>query len=138
MADDDKPLDPEIEAYVFALLSGGLYAPASVSDEPEVIISAWEIMAVNGAWGKTHHVVGLADGVGRVSSPIEAFDPAAKTVTTRSNRIYHLDDAPAHMSEIRDIEYVRAAWLRRNNVTGDDYADASSAYRKAIMEREHG
>ncbi|WP_341326832.1 hypothetical protein [Methylotuvimicrobium sp. KM2] len=61
----------------------------------------------------THHVVGLnrATGRGRVSTAIEAFDPATMTLSTRSGRHYHLVGQPGlHVF----AEYVWQYWRALN------------------------
>jgi hypothetical protein len=100
---------------VGVLVTGGLHTIAPVSQEPATAIHDWQLVLVVGSNGRrTRHLIGNANCEGRVSSPIVAIDPAARTARTQSGRLYHL------MGESGfdwDAGYVFHAWLRSTQTT---------------------
>jgi len=74
-----------------ARLPNGIHTIEPVAAEPETRISKWGLYLVTNARGvRTRHLVGSANGEGRVSSPIKTIDIAERTVTSRSGRKYRL------------------------------------------------
>lgn len=136
MRDDDKPIDPELEAYVLMLLSG----VRSVADEPECEISFWRIISVNvpAIGERTHHVNGTEFGMegGRISSPIVRFEPELRSVFTRSGRQYILKGGPANDMRVRDRESACDTWMRRNGLAYDDFEDVTPAYADRLKEHK--
>lgn len=135
MKDDNSgDLGPSVEDYLAYLLTG--IPPVSL--EPSVDVEGWEIMEVEGSWGKSHHVVGIFgegnfDRFGRVSSPIQHFDPATRQVTTRSGRVYLLrPETLRDDGERREHERIREAWLRRNGLAASAFTDVTGAYRSKL------
>lgn len=98
-----------LEAFA-ALVSGGIHRIQPVAREPETGISQWAMVLVTDAHGhKTRHLVGSANGEGRVTSPIKAIDTARRTATSESGRLYRLLGDSGSDSDAR---YVFANWLR--------------------------
>lgn len=96
------------------------YNPSPVHVEPDSVLRSWRVyeLQLPGLPAATRHFVGynLITGDGRVSSPIQSWDPVTRTGVTRSGRRYHLDDADPGFN--LDAEAVFSAWLRVNR-TGD-------------------
>lgn len=59
----------------------------SVDEEPEVTLTRWGIMMENHGG---YRLVGLRNGIGRVTSPIVEFDEHSRMARTASGRRYHL------------------------------------------------
>jgi len=98
-----------LEAFA-ALVSGGIHRIQPVAKEPETAISQWAMVLVTDAHGhKTRHLVGSANGEGRVTSPIKAIDTSTRTATSESGRLYRLLGDSGSDSDAR---YVFANWLR--------------------------
>ena len=74
-----------------------------VSDEPEVTVFAWGIILERGHY----RLVGFRvdDQRGRVTSPLVEVDMAARTVVTRSGRVYRLrgDPDPVHAARLAQV-----------------------------------
>ncbi|MEO8119743.1 MAG: hypothetical protein ABI606_10525, partial [Rhodoferax sp.] len=66
-----------------------------------------------------HHLVGRADGEGRVSSKVMQVDAAQRRVTTRSGRVYLLAGEPGLDS---DAQYVWNRWLHLNQAVAGGVA----------------
>lgn len=82
---------------------------APVSREPVTVMSVWRLVQVNWKSGeRTRHLVGHANGEGRVCSDIHQFDLEAMTAITRSRRKYRLVGEPGRD---RDASYVFRVWL---------------------------
>lgn len=127
--DDSGDLGPSVEEYVRALMDGGVFRPPSVDDEPVIEVRTWEVMEVTGTWGTSHHIVGVWDDCGRVSSPVEQFSPEQRQIKTRSGRIYVLGDSnEGRFDEIKDRDHVRDVWLRMNGIPKDTPTDVTEAY----------
>jgi hypothetical protein len=108
---DDAPIlyamDPDL---LRALVSGGIWRTAPVSQSPQIVLESWTIRQLaNG----DRHFVGwnCTDHEGRASSKIVTFDPTSLRGVTRSGRVYELRGRPGHD---RDAEHVWASWLRIN------------------------
>lgn len=84
---------------------------APVSREPVTVMSVWTLVQVNWDSGeRSRHLVGRANGEGRVCSDIHQFDLKAMTAITRSGRQYRLVGDPGRN---RDAFYVFEVWLKR-------------------------
>ncbi len=81
-------------------------------EEPEVTLVRWQVMEIEAG---TRHFVGynLRLREGRVSSPIQTFDPKRLTGMTRSGRIYKLIGEP---DVDPDAECTWYGWMRVNGV----------------------
>lgn len=98
-----------------------LWKIASVSDDPQVTLSDWQIRELpNGH----RHFAGVdpSDGSGRVSSFIVEFDAEKMCGRTNSGRVYVLRGKPGWSD---NAEYVWTAWARVNNAT--TYTDVSDS-----------
>lgn len=90
-----------------------VFKPESVSEQPIIKMSHWSIRKVcdEDAF-VTKHLVGLVNGFGRVSSPIEEVMENGD-VKTSSGRIYKLiGPVGRHM----DSEWMWSVWLEANQV----------------------
>jgi len=109
---DEKPMT--LNAFV-ALVTGGIHTIEPVTAEPETRISRWGLYLVTNARGvRTRHLVGRANGEGRVSSPIKTIDIAERTATSHSGRLYRLVGNSGFDS---DGCYVFNNWLRATQTT---------------------
>jgi hypothetical protein len=137
--DDKLEIDPDQIALIEALLAApdGLHQPAGVDIEPVIETDGWRIYAVPFQGNTEHHVSGFdrINVEGRMSSPIQAFDPKARTVTTRSGRLYKLTErTDVGISEMGDIDYVLGAWLSLHGVKKDAIQDVTDEYLSKINE----
>ena len=66
----------------------------------------------------THHLVGFIseEGAGRTTSAIHYFDKEKMLVTTRSGRVYKLQDKPGNSS---DADYIWNFWKSHNNAKNE-------------------
>jgi len=89
-----------------------IWAVAPVSETPELILSAWQIVETDKG---ERHFVGYneTDREGRTSSAIEQFDPATLRGITRSGRIYQLTGRPGIDD---DALYVWRRWCSVNGI----------------------
>lgn len=74
-----------------------IFLPPTVATHPNERLESWAVFEVTlpGLSGPTLHVVGhVDDGTGRVSSPLVNIDEAARSVVTRSSRVYRLVGRP--------------------------------------------
>ena len=109
----DQPGQPQpsmtLEAFA-ALVSGGIHRIQPVATEPETGMSQWTMYLVTDVHGdKTRHLVGSANGEGRVTSPIKAIDTGRRTATSESGRLYRLLGDSGSDSDAR---YVFDNWLQ--------------------------
>lgn len=92
-------------------ITGGVWAIASVSDEPEVVLSDWHIFEVQlpSNSTRTRHFAGCTGRhrSGQVSSAIQEFDPKALRGVTASGRVYQLT---RHRGFTLDGEYTWNRW----------------------------
>ena len=104
-----------------------IWRPAPVSEEPELVMTNWQVFRVNGDFdgmGETDHLVGrVSYSGGRVTSPIQSFDREAMKIVTRSGRVYHLK-GPSGFSS--DGDYVRQVWLNHAGLT--DFVDITHEF----------
>lgn len=64
------------------------------------------------------HLVGLADGEGRVSTPIKKYDSNSQIAITSSGRRYKIGDEGMHM----DAEHVWTTYAHVNKITNFSWA----------------
>lgn len=102
------------------------YKPDPVEDEPSIELGSWRAFAVGQP--ATNHFIGinLADGHGRVCSPIESWDPVSRVGITRSGRRYHLADARSNQHEGADLTF--DAWLQANGIERSTVLEISDDY----------
>jgi hypothetical protein len=97
----------------------GLWQPASITEEPEVVLANWCIFELeNGDRHFCGYNVLLREG--RVSSRIEEFDQQRMLRQTRSGRVYTLQGPPGRDA---DATYV---WYRWCAINGLDPASAKN------------
>lgn len=103
-----------------------IYTPAGVDVNPEESIYQWEVYEVSYADGKTtRHLVGACNGDGRVSSSVQKYNKEARTVTTRSGRVYTLQGESGFYP---NAHYVWLRWKDINNVISEK--DVSHEYEE--------
>lgn len=111
-----------------------LFLPPTVTERPDERLRSWAAFEVfvPGLGERTRHVAGdVADGSGRVSSPLVAIDDANRSVVTRSGRVYRLIGRPGlglegeyvwknwlAGTEARDVQDVTAEFTRRFDSPG--------------------
>jgi hypothetical protein len=103
-----------------------IYAVNPPGDSPETII-CWSVREVlcERSKERTRHVMGYMpmQREGRASSAIQAFDRDRMRITTRSGRIYQLEEPPGAS---RDAEYVWHQWKAVNKAA--DERDVTDQY----------
>jgi hypothetical protein len=89
--------------------SSNIHPIVPVRLQPTTQMTHWQIHQVTRRDGAVEqHLVGRADGEGRVSSTVLNVDAAQRRVTTRSGRVYWLAGDPGTDS---DAQYVWNWWL---------------------------
>ncbi|MGH8051124.1 MAG: hypothetical protein ACREPB_10740, partial [Arenimonas sp.] len=65
----------------------------SVDLQPNVLLTRWRVLRLTAEQTSIDLVLGwsVSDGHARMSTPIQSHDAGARTVTTRSGRLYILD-----------------------------------------------
>jgi hypothetical protein len=92
------------------VVTGGLWATAHVSQQPELTLQAWSVRQL--ADGERHFVGWCRENhEGRVSSAVVEFDPSTTRGRTKTGRVYELSGRPGFDG---DAEYVWQNWLRIN------------------------
>jgi hypothetical protein len=92
------------------LVAGGVWATASVTDQPSLTLAAWSVRRVSN--GNTHFVGWCHENCeGRVSSAIVEFDAQTRRGRTKTGRVYQLAGTPGNDG---DAEYVWQRWLLIN------------------------
>lgn len=107
MTADPEDLHALLERAYREAVENSIWKPASVDEEPEVVLRNWAIIQVG---VENRHVVGDTGWEGRISSRIVSLDPAIRMALTRSGRVYVLRGPPG---ETPDSRWVRSEWLRR-------------------------
>lgn len=114
---------------IFGIIQGGIWKPASITEEPETILTKWQVYKVenpNGS-GWDIHFHGWTGWEGRVCSAVQEFDKETMRGRTRSGRIYELKGSPGLNG---DAEYTWHRWLniygnpKTENIT-EEYYDLS-------------
>lgn len=101
-----------------------IWKTIAVTEQPEIMLSGWQIREVTDADGATtRHFVGYCEhnNEGRASSEIKEFDSKNLTGRTRSGRVYQLAAGKHYLTldQVKDIEYVWGAWKRINRIVED-------------------
>lgn len=105
----------------------------SIDDEPCTRLVEWRVFhcQVPGLDGATTHLVGYCprNREGRVSSPIDTFDPTRRLVETQSGRVYELVGRPGSCP---DADHTWGCWRRINDATV--VADVTSQHFAQIQQ----
>lgn len=100
-------------------ISGGVWAIESIEQTPELMLDSWQCFELQlpGLPGRTRYLAGsnVRHWHGQVSSAIVAIDPATRRCTTKSGRVYELDERNGLTG---DGDYTWHQWLRINQATG--------------------
>jgi hypothetical protein len=86
-----------------------------ITVEPHSKLENWRVILVKGNFDDKEdstHFVGTVRLYGRVSSPIQSFDPKTRRGVSRSGRIYELIGKSGYLED--NAEYVLDNWLRVN------------------------
>lgn len=113
-------LTPELLTTIEAI---SIWKPASVTQEPETQLTSWRVFEVTNESGRATHFIGYAGYEGRVSSPVQTYDPETKRGITRSDRVYELVGASGNNS---DALYVWGRWLSLNH--NPEHNDVTEKY----------
>ena len=89
------------------IMGGTVHAIESVQAQPCSLMTQWRLFQVQVKGRRSRHLVGRADGEGRVCSPIVVMDLAALRVTTQSTRLYQLQGPPGRDG---DADWVFDCW----------------------------
>jgi hypothetical protein len=98
-----------------------IWSARPVTEQPHVTLVRWKVYETE---RNERHFVGycLEEGIGRVSSAIQSFDPKTGRGVTLSGRVYQLKGSPGFDG---DAEYVWNLWSIVNQVqTCQDVTDA--------------
>ena len=113
-----KPESPKVPksasmsvADLLQFATGGIHAIAPVSVQPRTEMWRWRLYQVKAHGVRSRHLVGLADGEGRVCSAIAQWDLKNLCATTASGRVYLLVGPPGWNA---DADYVFAGWRSVN------------------------
>lgn len=112
------------------IVRSSIWRPASVTQEPETVLTSWRVMEVEletGSEEYTTHFVGWASYEGRVCSPVKNYDPSTRRGVTSSGRVYELRGGAGMNS---DAMYVWSRWLSING--NPNYRDVSEVYDVGI------
>ena len=90
-----------------------LWIPLTSAEQPEVTLTNWRVfeVLVPEIGRPTFHFVGYCgpEHAGRVSSPVEEFDPVNRCGVSSTGRVYCLAGTPGLNG---DAEYLWLKWLR--------------------------
>lgn len=96
------------------LAISSIHQIAPVATEPCTAMTRWRLMETTSLDGeRSRHLVGQANGEGRVSTDIVKLDVPALRATTKSGRIYELQGPSGYDF---DADYVFAFWMRVNSI----------------------
>ena len=94
---------------------GYIHRIVPVDIQPVTVMTCWRLVQVGCVRSKrTRHLIGRADGEGRVTSAIVNFNLHTLQATTKSGRLYVLE-GPAGRD--LDADYVFDLWLRGQGIT---------------------
>jgi hypothetical protein len=86
-----------------------------VSSQPVSVMTDWRIFQLRGPTNlRSRHLVGRADGEGRVCSALARLDLTTLTAVSGSGRFYRLEGSPG---QDPDATYVWEQWTRLNRTT---------------------
>ena len=98
-------------ADILQFATGGIHAISPVSIQPWTEMWRWRLYQVKAHGIRSRHLVGLADGEGRVCSGIVQWDLRSLCATTSSGRVYQLVGPPDWNA---DADYVFGRWKAVN------------------------
>jgi hypothetical protein len=108
-----------------------IHIPAPVSDEPVAELSPWRVIEVRvKGTTVTRHFMGFNHVTmsGRVSSPIEEWDPIKHEGVTASGRVYKLKNQPKTGMEIMNMFHIWDKWMEINGIEEGEWADVTQEY----------
>lgn len=114
-------IDMKIKASLI-FIPGYVHQIASVQIQPKTSLSHWQLIKVRDQGGKfSRHLMGRANGEGRVSTDIVSNDVAQLQATTGSGRVYVLE----RPGRDDDAVWVFSHWLKANQ--SSQHADQTRA-----------
>lgn len=103
----------------------------SVEDQPTVTLIRWRVLRLKVKKMSIDLVLGwcLEDGHARMSAPIRQHDAKARTLTTKSGRVYVLEGASDYDDDAQHIleEHFGRAANKAINVSSEYFNDSSIA-----------
>ncbi len=106
----------------FGFIHGYVHQIESVQSQPQTVLTHWQLIKVRGNGGKfARHLMGRADGEGRVSTDIVSLNVIQLRATTKSGRVYVL----GRPGRDGDAVWIFSLWLKANQCTS--HADQTSA-----------
>ena len=113
--------DTKIKASLI-FVPGYVHQIESVQSQPQTILTHWQLIKVRDNDGMfSRHLMGRANGEGRVSTDIVSLDVVQLRATTCSGRVYVLE-RPGRDS---DAVWIFSLWLKANQST--QHADQTGA-----------
>lgn len=105
-----------------------IWGVPSVEDQPSVTLIRWRVLRIKAKKMSIDLVLGwcLEDGHARMSTPIVCHSPEARTLTTKSGRVYVVQGAPDYDDDaqfIAEEHFGRAAGKAID--VSDEYFDDS-------------
>ena len=95
-------------------IPGYVHQIESVQSQPHTNLSHWQLIKVRDQDGKfSRHLMGRANGEGRVSTAIVSLDIVQLRATTKSGRVYVL----GRPGRDDDAAWIFPQWLRANQYT---------------------
>lgn len=122
-------MEKDLKFSTAAEVMGGIWIPNSVEDEPETILTQWQVVEVENPDGSGWdvHFVGWAEYEGRVCSAVQTYDPTTRRGVTRSGRVYELRGSSGNN---RDASYVFDRWL---SLYGNpEYRNVTEQYEQSV------
>jgi len=108
-----------------------IWGMPSVEDQPTVTLVRWRVLRVKVKKVSIDLVLGwcLEDGHARMSTPIRQHDAKARTLTTKSGRVYVVEGAPDYDDDAQYIleEHFGRAANKAINVSSSYFNDLSVA-----------
>ena len=111
-----------------------IWGMPSVADQPTVTMIRWRILRIKAKKTSIDLVLGwcIEDGHARMSTPIVNHDANARTLTTKSGRVYVVQGAPDYDDDAQYIaeQHFGPAVGRAKNVSAEYFIDFLPAKRK--------
>ena len=108
-----------------------IWGMPSVEDQPIVTLIRWRVLRLKAKKVSIDLVLGwcLEDGHARMSTPIKQHDAKARTLTTKSGRVYVVEGPPDYDDDAQYIleEHFGRAVNKATDVSSDYFNDLSIA-----------
>jgi len=108
-----------------------IWGMPSVADQPVVTLIRWRVLRLKAKKVSIDLTLGwcVEDGHARMSTPIKHHDAVARTLTTKSGRVYVLEGAPDYDDDAQYIaeEHFGAAAAKAKDVSAEYFNDVIHA-----------